>query len=299
MVFMNKKNVYARLTCRIQGTTSPLHTLTHTTTANMFIFTVPQNHCVVLEMFGKPVSVKTSGLHMRIPFLQKPKRVDHWDRTHKNGKYIELTEQILDTPPRQCVTKDNTTVDISCIIRWRITDPIKALYEVENLHKSLMELALNEVRSIIGSRNLDELLSSRAELSDKIVLAIATTATRWGLSITSVEIQELTADKETQKAMLEQMKAERLSRAIRLNAEAERDAAIMRAEGAKEALRLIAEADALYVNTLAKTLGAEGAMRALVNRQTLEGYTTITKNPASKVYLPSHMPAMLNIKEGE
>lgn len=264
----------------------------------MFIFTVPQNHCVVLEMFGKPVSVKTSGLHMRIPFLQKPKRVDHWERTHKQGKFIELTEQILDTAPRQCVTKDNATVDISCIIRWRITDPIKALYEVENLHKSLTELVLNEVRSIIGSRNLDELLSSRSELSEKIVLSIATTATRWGLSITSVEIQELTADKETQKAMLEQMKAERISRALRLNAQAERDAAIMRAEGAKEAMRLIAEADSAYVNALAQTLGADGAMKALINRQTLEGYATITKNDASKVYLPANVPAMINIKEG-
>jgi regulator of protease activity HflC (stomatin/prohibitin superfamily) len=243
--------------------------------------------------------IHTSGLHMRIPFLQKPKRVDHWERTHKKGKFIELTEQILDTAPRQCVTKDNATVDISCIIRWRITDPIKALYEVENLHKSLTELVLNEVRSIIGSRNLDELLSSRSELSEKIVLSIATTATRWGLSITSVEIQELTADKETQKAMLEQMKAERISRALRLNAQAERDAAIMRAEGAKEAMRLIAEADAAYVNALARTLGADGAMKALINRQTLEGYATITKNDASKVYLPANVPAMINIKEGE
>ena len=99
--------------------------------------------------------------------------------------------------------------------------------------------------------------------------------------------------------MLEQMKAERISRALRLNAQAERDAAIMRAEGAKEAMRLIAEADAAYVNALAQTLGADGAMKALINRQTLEGYATITKNESSKVYLPANVPAMINIKEGE
>lgn len=273
----------------------------------MFIFTVPQNHCSVIEMFGKPVSVKKSGLNFYIPFLQKIKRVD-WMQTHTDGKYIQLSEQLLDTAPRSCVTKDNATLDVSCIIRWRITDAKQALYEVENLHRAILELVLNELRALIGNRNLDELLSSRAQLSEKVVQAISGTTARWGISVNSVEIQELSADSKTQDAMLKQMEAERVSRAIaleaegksraiRLNAEAEKDAAIMRAEATKAAMQLIAEAEAEYVAKLAQTIGAEGATKALLNRQALDSYKTITANPSDKVFLPANVPAMVNIKD--
>ena len=262
----------------------------------MFIFTVPQNHCAVIEMFGKPVSVKKSGLNFYIPFLQKIKRVD-WMQTHTDGKYIQLSEQLLDTAPRSCVTKDNATLDVSCIIRWRITDAKQALYEVENLHRAILELVLNELRALIGNRNLDELLSSRAQLSEKVVQAISGTTARWGISVNSVEIQELSADSKTQDAMLKQMEAEGKSRAIRLNAEAEKDAAIMRAEATKAAMQLIAEAEAEYVAKLAQTIGAEGATKALLNRQALDSYKTITANPSDKVFLPANVPAMVNIKD--
>lgn len=273
----------------------------------MFIFTVPQNHCAVIEMFGKPVAVKKSGLNFHIPFLQRIKRVD-WLETHTDGKYIQLSEQLLDTTPRSCVTKDNATLEVSCIIRWRITDPKQALYEVENLHRAIRELVLNELRALIGNRNLDELLSSRSQLSEKVVQAISTTTARWGIIVNSVEIQELSADAKTQEAMLKQMEAERISRAIaleaegksravRLSAEADKDAAILRAAGTREALILIAEAEAEYVSRLAGIIGAEGATQALLNRQALDGYKTISANPADKVYLPSNVPAMVNIKD--
>lgn len=273
----------------------------------MFIFTVPQNHCAVIEMFGKPVSIKKSGLNFYIPFLQKIKRVN-WLNTHTDGKYIQLSEQLLDTAPRSCVTKDNATLEVSCIIRWRITDAKQALYEVEDLHRAIPELVLNELRALIGNRNLDELLSSRTQLSEKVVQAISTTAARWGICVNSVEIQELSADTKTQEAMLKQMEAERISRAIaleaegksraiRLNAEAEKDATIMRAEATKTAMQLIAEAEAAYVAKLAESIGAEGATKALLNRQALDAYNAITNNPADKVFLPANLPAVLNVKE--
>jgi regulator of protease activity HflC (stomatin/prohibitin superfamily) len=186
-------------------------------------------------------------------------------------------------------------------------DAIKAVYEVQNLHKSLIELVLNELRSLIGSRNLDEILSSRSEISEKVSVAVASTASRWGISITSIEIKELTTDTETREAMLRQMEAERISRSTALQAEgestakirlaeAERQAAILRAQGAAEALRLAAEAEAGYVERLSTIIGAEAAAKVLMNRQALEGYATISTNPASTVYLPNSLPAVVDLK---
>lgn len=276
----------------------------------MFIFTVPQNHCAIVEMFGKPCSVKESGLCFRLPFIQSLRRVSAaWGAmSNKSGVYIELTEQLLDTQPRSCITKDNATMQVNCIIRWRIADPVKAVYEVENLHKSLVELVLNELRSLIGSRNLDEILSARSEISEKVSVAVSTTAARWGVAITSIEIKELTTDAETKEAMLRQMEAERVSRSIALKAEgestarirlaeSERQAAILKAQGAAEALRLTAEAEADYVQKLAGVIGAEAAAKVLMNRQALEGYATITTNPAATVYLPNSVPGVVDLKK--
>lgn len=276
----------------------------------MFIFTVPQGHCAIVEMFGKPCSVKRSGLNFRLPIIQSLKDVSAaWgEMTNRGGRFIQLTEQLLDTQPRSCITKDNATIQVNCIIRWRITDAIKAVYEVQFLHKSLVELVLNELRSLIGSRNLDEILSSRSEISEKVSLSVAATAARWGVNITSIEIKELTTDSDTKEAMLRQMEAERVSRSIALKAEgeskakvrlaeSEKEAAILRAQGTSEALRMAAEAEADYLRRLAEIIGPEAAAKVLMNRQALEGYATITTNPASTVYLPNSVPSVMDVKK--
>ena len=276
----------------------------------MFIFTVKQGHCAIVEMFGKPTSVRKSGLQFRLPILQSLKDVSPaWGTlTNKDGYYIELTEQLLDTQPRSCITQDNATMQLNCVIRWRITDPIKAVYEVERLHQSLVELVLNEMRSLIGSRNLDEILTSRTEMSERVTVTVAATAARWGVAITSIEIKELTTDTETREAMLRQMEAERISRSTVLQAEgestakvriaeAERKAAILKAEGTSEALRITAEAESAYLARLAEVVGPVSAAKILMNRQALEGYATITTNPASTVYLPNSVPSVIDLKQ--
>lgn len=274
----------------------------------MFIFTVPQGHCAIIEMFGKPISIRKSGLQFKIPVLQNLKNVsEKWGSlTNQSGVFIKLSEQVLDTNPRSCITKDNATMTADCVIRWRITDPIKAVYDVDNVHHSLIELVLNEMRSLIGGSKLDEILSARTDISEKIVLAAAATAARWGINITAVEIRELKTDDQTQEAMLKQMEAERVSRAIALEAhgkseatlrlaEAEKQAAILKAQGASEALRLVTEAEAAYVQRIADIIGAEAAAKVLMNKQALEGYATISSNPADKVYLPNSVPAVLDL----
>ncbi len=276
----------------------------------MFIFVVPQNHCAIVEMFGKPCAVKRSGLNFYIPILQHLRDVSSlWGtETNLKGVYIELTEQLCRVQKRVCTTKDNVNVEISCIIRWKITDPIKAVYSVASLHPSLIEVTLNELRSTIGNMELDTVLTGRSALSEKVTLAVAPTLLRWGITLTSVEIQELETDAATADAMRQIVEAERRSKAIAAQAvgestakikiaQAEKEAAVLRAEGLASALRLEAEAQTEYLRKLADVIGAEAAAKVLINRQTVEGYATISKDPNAKVYLPSNLPAALNIKD--
>ena len=219
----------------------------------MFTKVIPQGHCVIVERFGKPVRVVQSGLRFFLPGLDKLKNVQLvWgELTNTDGVFIELTEQICDTGTRECFTKDNVKLLVDCVFRWRITDPIKAVYEVDSLHKSLKEAVLGELRAFLGQNDLNTVLASRTQISEHVVTAVSDTARRWGVNLTGVEVQELKADTATQGAMLQQLEASRRAEAIRLEAEgkafavvqeaeAEKKAAILRAEAASESMKLVA-----------------------------------------------------------
>ena len=272
----------------------------------MFFLQIPQGHCVIVTRFRKPVGVRNSGRNFFIPFIDDVERVSKaWgDETNKDHVFIELSEQRTDTKRRPCLTKDNVEVKVDCMIRWRVTDPIKAYYEVDHLHETLQETVLSEVRAAIGSRNLDEVISQRTGISEKVVQNVIKTTSRWGIVVSGLEIQELEVDEKAKEAMLKQMEAERISRAIALEAEgkskailtqsiAEKQAAITKAQGQAEALRLQAEAEKDYVQKIAEVIGAEAAAKVLLTRQTLEGYATISSNPADKVYLPNNVRAII------
>ena len=272
------------------------------------ITTIPQNHCRIIERFGTPIKVQQSGLRMKIPIIDHVRDVsaDWGGETNKQGVFIELSEQIMDTNPRECITRDNAKVMVNCVISWRVLDPLKAVYEVDHLHKSLLQAAMNVIRSEIGSRDLDEALSARATLNEKIVAVLGDTAKKWGIQVLRVEIQDLKTDDATGAAMLQQLEAERRSRALSLEAEgqaqatiktayAERDAAIARAEGIAKALEITVSAEKTYLDTLAQTIGSEEASKILIAQKVIEGFNQISKNPADKVFLPSSMQGILDI----
>jgi regulator of protease activity HflC (stomatin/prohibitin superfamily) len=269
---------------------------------------IPQSHCRIIERFGKPVKVQYSGLAFKIPFLDTVRDVRSiWqDETNKQGIFIELTEQIIDTKPRECITKDNAKVRVDSVLSWRITDPIKAVYEVDHLHKSLIQAALNAIRSEIGERDLDEVLSSRSQLNEKIAATLTETSQKWGIQVLRAEIQELKTDDATSTAMLQQLEAERRSRAIAAEAEgtatatirkakADREAAIYRAEGQAKALDIIAESERNYLSTLAESIGNEEAAKILMAQKVLEGYAVISENPGDKVFIPGSVKSFLDL----
>lgn len=273
----------------------------------MFITTVPQGHCRIIERFGKPVRVQKSGLNFVLPIFETAKDVSaQWQGdANKEGVFIELTEQLKDTRPRECITKDNAKVTADCVIRYRIVHPIKAVYEVDNLMTSLVNLVLTTLRAEIGNMNLDEVTSAQQSLSERLIATVSKSSSRWGIQIIALEIQELTMDKATSEAMLQQLEAERRSRAIVAEAEgtaaaaiktaeASKQAAIIQAEGVKASMAMIAEAENSYLQQVSAVVGPAKAAQLLLAAKAVEGYNIMTSNPAHKVFIPNNASGIIS-----
>ena len=269
------------------------------------VFSVPQGHVVVLTRFGKLARVLYPGLHSRIIFLEKVYSVQNWGNiANKNGYLIEVTEQITDTKPKLCHSKDNVPIQVDASIYWRITDVGRALFAVDNLPQSLFDTCLNALRSEIGKLSLDEVLSSRKELSERVAAGLLEVSVKWGVEISRVEIQELKTTDETADAMQMQMAAERKRRAMILEAEGiaeakqkEADAVAyakrMEAEADAFATRVRAEAEAEYVRTLSESIGVDEVSKLMMLDKVLAAYRTIANDPSSKVFLPSNIQSLI------
>lgn len=268
-------------------------------------FQVPQSHIVVLTRFGKYSRTLEQGLHARIPFLESAYRVNWGDIANKNGYFIELAEQIIDTKPKECHTKDNVPVTIDAAIYWRITDVVRAAFEVDVLPRSLIDSCLNALRAEIGKLTLDQVLSSRRELSEKVASSLMDVSVKWGVSISRVEIQELITSDETADAMRLEMAAERKRRAnvleaegnaeaTKKTAEAEAEAKKRTAEAEAYAIKVKAEAEAEYISKLSEALGADQVSKILMIEKILEGYKQISTSPSSKVFLPANIQTLIS-----
>lgn len=273
----------------------------------MLIYTIRQSHAIVIERFGKFARVQTEGLAMRIPFMEQIRRVDEWNGVaSKEGYLLELTEQQTDTSSRQCHTKDNVAVLANTCVYWRITDPARALYEVDILPTAIQDTALNALRSNLGTMTLDEVLRSRTRLSEHIAAQLSATMQKWGVQLTRVEIQELTTSDDTAKAMQQQMEAERKSLAIRAEAkgqaeaevtlaEAGRQAMITRADGQAQALEKIAKAEAEYLRRLGEQVDPSMAGNILIAQKYIDGMNVISRNPGDKVFLPNSFQGLFSV----
>ncbi|MCT4589446.1 MAG: SPFH/Band 7/PHB domain protein [Carboxylicivirga sp.] len=243
------------------------------------IYTVPQNHVVLIKRFGKHSRVQGEGLRFKLPFIESFKTVYEWSgHANKSGRFIELSEQQTDTPPRQCQTLDNVTIDANASIYWRITNPVKAVYDIDILPKSIADIALNALRANIGKLKLDQLLSERQNLNNRIAAQLAETGAKWGIVFTRVEIQEINYSNETAEAMMQEMTAERKKRALMAEAEgeaqaemtranAEANATIIRAQAKADALRILAEAESTYLSKLKENINEEIAGQIIISQK--------------------------------
>lgn len=191
---------------------------------------VPQAENWLVERFGKFAATLTPGLNLINPLFSRV------------AAKIDIREQVLDLPPQGIITEDNATVKVDGVVFYKILDPYKAFYGIENLQMAISNLALTTLRSIMGKMTLDQSLSSRDKINAELLTVLDQATDSWGTKITRVEIKDIVPPQDLQQAMALQMKAERERRATVLEAEAQKEAQERKAEGYKRAQILEAEA---------------------------------------------------------
>lgn len=246
---------------------------------------VPQAHAFVIERLGSFHATWSTGLHVKIPFIDKI------------AKKVSLKEKVVDFPPQPVITKDNVTMQIDTIVYFQITDPKLYTYGVENPIFAIENLTATTLRNIIGDLELDHTLTSRDVINTKIRAILDKATDPWGIKVNRVELKNILPPREIQDAMEKQMKAERERRAKILDAEGEKRSEILIAEGHKEAA--ILKADAIKETKIRE---AEGEAQAILSVQ--KAYSDSIKllneaNPSEKVISLKSLEAFGKAAEGK
>lgn len=256
----------------------------------------------IVERLGKYQRTYDSGLHIILPFVDRLSKVD-------------MRENVVDVPPQEVITKDNVVVTVDAVVYYEATDPVKLMYNVANFYMAATKLAQTNLRNVIGEMQLDESLTSREKINAALRQILDDATDKWGVRVVRVELQRIEPPVDVTEAMHRQMKAERTRRALILEADGDKQAAITRAEGARGAAILEAEGKAQAIKSVAeaekfqKIALAQGESDAIKNVfaaihegnptndliaiRYLESLKSIANGQANKVFLPMEISGIL------
>lgn len=277
----------------------------------LFIFmavkTVPQGTTYTVERFGQYTRTLPPGLSFIVPFF---------DRI---GAKMNMQENVLDIPSQKVITKDNAIVTVDAVAFYQVIDAAKAAYEVQNLTLAMTNLALTNIRSVMGNMALDDVLSKRQEINDTLLAIIDQATNPWGVKVLRVELKDIVPPEDMVAAMARQMKAEREKRAVILEAEGVRESSIKRAEGEKQAAILeaegrreaafrdaearerMAEAEAKATDVVAAAIAAHGtaATNYFLGQRYVEALSRMgTANNSKMIFLPLEASGVLGAISG-
>ncbi len=193
------------------------------------VTTVPQGMNYTVEIFGRYTRTLGPGLHILVPFMERI------------GARMNMKELVIDIPSQDVITRDNAMVRVDGVTFFQVLNAAKAAYEVDQLEPSIINLTMTNIRTVMGSMDLDELLSNRDTINSKLLIVVDAATEAWGVKVTRIEIKDIAPPSDLVDSMARQMKAERDKRAQVLEAEGLRQAAILKAEGEKQAVMLAAE----------------------------------------------------------
>lgn len=245
---------------------------------------VPQAHAMVVERLGAYQATWGTGLHFKIPFVERIARK------------VSLKEQVVDFPPQPVITKDNVTMQIDTVIYYQVTDAKLLAYGVEHPLQAIENLTATTLRNIIGDLELDHTLTSRDVINTKMRMILDEATDAWGIKVNRVEVKNILPPREIQDAMEKQMKAERERREAILRAEGEKRSTVLVAEGLKESEILKAEA-----NKQSEILKAEGEAQALmqVQRALADSIKLLNESsPSDKVIALKSLEALAQVADG-
>jgi regulator of protease activity HflC (stomatin/prohibitin superfamily) len=278
---------------------------------------VPQATVMLVERLGRFSKVASSGLNILVPFLDKPRAV-YWTNMRGGITSIDLREQYIDLPPQPVITRDNVTIHVDSVVYWQITDPVKAVYEMNDLVGGIVQLTITGMRAVMGDMDLDHTLSQRDQINSKLRIILDEATDKWGVKVTRVDVKNINPPEDVRVTMEKQMTAERNRRALVLQAEGERQAAITRAEGEKQAavtrsegekqsnilqaeglaqarLRQ-AEAESQAIAQVAQAMAEHGnPAQYLITTRYIESLRDMTKsNNAKVIFMPVETASMLS-----
>jgi len=286
---------------------------------------IGQAEVMVIERLGRFHRVARSGLNILIPLIERPKSIDvrYFEVAVGGAKKItagsttriDLREQVLNFPSQPVITKDNVTIDIDAVLYYRVADPQKATYAVQNLPYALETLTRTTLRNIVGEMELDATLASRDAINTRMREVIEEAAIGWGVDLTRVELQAIEPPRDIKQSMELQMRAERERRAAVTNAEAtkraailesegvreaqvrraegEKDAAILRAQGQATARLAMAEAEAQALERIAAALPEGEAAMYLLGIRYLEALPKMTEGSGTTIFLPAEATGVM------
>lgn len=274
---------------------------------------VPQSETRVIERLGKFHKVLPAGLNIIWPIIDRPKitttrRVEtgyqgrQVVRMSETAK-IDLREQVYDFPKQNVITKDNVTTEINALLYFQIVDPIKSVYEIDNLPNAIEKLTQTTLRNVIGELELDETLTSRDTINAKLRAVLDDATNKWGVKVNRVELQDITPPETVRQAMEKQMQAERNRRAEILKAEGEKASAILNSEGEKTSA--INKAEAEKQSTLLKAEGVAKAkiMQAEAEAQAIslvaEAIKATKTDPASYLLATKYIETLKEMTSGK